>query len=141
MEQRVSLITLGVSDLALSRGFYRRLGWQQAVTRAEGVAFFQTGGLGLALYPREYLARDAEIAIPGPGSGAVMLAHNTRTRDEVDAILAEAEAAGASILKRGHDVFWGGYVGYFADPDGFVWEVAWNPSFAMNEDGSIRLPA
>ncbi|HJS31523.1 MAG TPA: VOC family protein [Alphaproteobacteria bacterium] len=140
MEQRVSLITLGVSDLARSREFYRRLGWRRSMTRAEGVAFFQIGGLALALYPREHLARDAEIEAPGPGFSRLALAYNTRTRDEVDQVLAEAEAAGATILKRGHDVFWGGYVGFFADPDGFLWEIAWNPSFAMSEDGSIRLP-
>ena len=140
MEQRVSLITLGVSDLVRSGDFYQRLGWRRAMTRAEGVAFFQIGGMGLALYPRDHLARDAAIEIPAPGSGAVTLAHNTRTRGEVDEVLAEAEAAGASILKRGHEVFWGGYVGYFADPDGFIWEIAWNPSFPINTDGSIRIP-
>lgn len=140
MEQRVSLITLGVSDLARSREFYECVGWRRSLKRAEGVVFFQIGGLALALYPREHLARDAGIEPPGPGGSAVALAYNTRTRGEVDEVLAEAETAGATIVRRGHDVFWGGYVGYFADPDGFLWEIAWNPSFPMSDDGSIRVP-
>jgi hypothetical protein len=140
MEQRVSLITLGVRDLVRSREFYERLGWRRSMAGAKGVAFFQAGGLALSLYPREHLARDAQIESAGQGFCGVSLAYNTRTREEVDAVLAQAEAAGATILKRAQDAFWGGYVGYFADPDGFLWEIAWNPSFSMAEDGSIRVP-
>ncbi len=140
MEQRLSLITLGVADLARSREFYERLGWRRSMAKAEGVVFFQAGGMALALFPRSELARDARIAPEGSGFSGISLAYNTRTRDEVDAVLAEAEAAGATLLKPGEEASWGGYSGYFSDPDGFPWEVAWNPSFPMMEDGSIRIP-
>ena len=140
MEQRVSLITLGVRDLERSRAFYERLGWKRSVAAAEGVAFFQVGGMALSLYPRDELAADATISPEGSGFGGVALAFNTRTREEVDAVLAEAQAAGGTLLKPAQEAFWGGYSGYFADPDGFLWEVAWNPAFAIAPDGSIRLP-
>jgi len=110
------------------------------MTKAEGVVFFQVGGMALALYPRAELAKDAKIAPEGYGSSGISLAYNTRSREEVDSVLAEAQAAGAKVLKPAKEAFWGGYSGYFADPDGFPWEVAWNPSFAMMEDGSIRVP-
>lgn len=140
MEQRISLITLGVADLERSRSFYERLGWRRSMSKTEGIVFFQAGGIALALYPRAELARDANLAPEGRGFSGIALAWNARSRDEVDAVLAEAEAAGAAILKPAQEAFWGGYSGYFADPDQFPWEVAWNPSFAMAEDGSIRLP-
>jgi catechol 2,3-dioxygenase-like lactoylglutathione lyase family enzyme len=140
MEQRLSLITLGVADLARSRAFYERLGWRRAMAQAEGVVFFQAGGIALALFPRRELAKDAKIAPEGYGFSGISLAYNTRNRAEVDAVLAEAEAAGAKLLKPAAEASWGGYAGYFADPDGFPWEVAWNPSFALMADGSIRLP-
>jgi len=140
MEQRLSLVTLGVADLDRSRAFYEKLGWRRSVREAEGVAFFQAGGMALGLYPRAALAEDANLPAGGGGFCGVALAHNTRTREEVDAVLAEAVAAGASLLKPAQKAFWGGYHGYFADPDGYPWEVAWNPGFAMAEDGSIRLP-
>jgi uncharacterized protein len=140
MEQRVSLITLGVADLTRSSRFYERLGWRRSMAKAEGIVFFQTGGMALALYPRDELARDANVAPEGKGFCGVTLAYNTRTREEVDAVLAEAEAAGAKVLKPAEEAFWGGYSGYFADPDEFPWEVAWNPSFTMAQDGSIRIP-
>ena len=140
MEQRVSLITLGVADLNRSREFYQRLGWQRSMTKAEGIVFFQTGGMALALCPRNDLAKDARIAPEGSGFCGISLAYNTRNREEVGSVLAEAQAAGAKILKPAKEAFWGGYSGYFADPDGFPWEVAWNPSFPIMEDGSIRLP-
>jgi len=140
MEPRISLITLGVGDLARSRGFYEKLGWKRAVKEAEGVAFFQAGGMTLALWPRAELARDACVSPEGSGFRGVALAHNTRTKEEVDAVLAEAAAAGAALLKPAQEAFWGGYCGYFADPDGHLWEVAWNPGFEMREDGSITLP-
>lgn len=141
MEQRVSIVTLGVTDLERSIGFYERIGWRRSSASSEGIAFFQTGGLALALYPRKELAEDAKLADEGSGFGGFTLAHNTRTREEVDAVLAEAVAAGAKLLKAGQKAFWGGYSGYFADPDGFAWEVAWNPFFEIEESGSIRLPA
>ena len=140
MEQRVSIVTLGVANLDHSREFYERLGWRRRVQNAEGIVFFQAGGMALALYPRGELAKDAGITEYGQGFGGITLAYNARSRAEVSAVLAEAEAAGATILKPAQEAFWGGYSGYFADPDGFPWEVAWNPSFAIEEDGSIRLP-
>jgi catechol 2,3-dioxygenase-like lactoylglutathione lyase family enzyme len=141
MEQRVSIITLGVANLERSRAFYERLGWKRSMASAEGVVFFQAGGMALALYPWSDLAKDANIAPGGQGFSGVALAYNARSRGEVDAVLAEAEAAGARILKPAQEAFWGGYSGYFCDPDNFPWEVAWNPSFPIAEDGSIRLPA
>jgi predicted lactoylglutathione lyase len=140
MEQRVSLITLGVADLNRSREFYERLGWRRSMAKAEGIVFFQLGGMALALYPRDKLAEDASVASEGHGFSGMTLAYNTRTREEVDSVLLQAVAAGAEILKPAKEAFWGGYSGYFADPDGFLWEVAWNPSFQIAEDGSVRIP-
>jgi predicted lactoylglutathione lyase len=140
MEQRVSLITLGVADLKRSSDFYERLGWRRSMAKAEGVVFFQTGGMALALFPRHDLAKDANVDADGSGFNGVSLAYNARSRVEVDSVLAEAEASGAKIRKPAQEAFWGGYSGYFSDPDGFLWEVAWNPDFAMAEDGSIRIP-
>src|SRR5579863_7894483 len=119
MEQRVSLITLGVADLTRSREFYERLGWRRAMAQAEGVVFFQAGGMALALYPREELARDANVPSAGNGFRGITLAYNTRTRGEVDSVLSEAQAAGGRLVKPAKDAFWGGYSGYFADPDEF----------------------
>jgi len=140
MDQRISLITLGVADLQRSREFYERLGWRRSMAETEGAVFFPVGGIALALYPRVELAKDARIAPESSGFSGIALAYNTRSREEVDSVLAEAEAAGAKILKPAEEAFWGGYSGYFADPDGFPWEVAWNPSFAILQDGSVRLP-
>jgi len=140
MEQRVSLVTLGVADLKRSREFYERLGWRRSMAKAEGVVFFQAGGMALALFPRQELAKDANVTPQGDGFRGISLAYNARNRAEVNSVLEEAEAAGAKLVKPAQDAFWGGYSGYFSDPDGFLWEVAWNPSFAMAEDGSIRIP-
>jgi catechol 2,3-dioxygenase-like lactoylglutathione lyase family enzyme len=140
MDQRISIITLGVSDLERSKEFYERLGWRRTMKKAEGIAFFQAGGMALALFPRSELAKDANIAAEGRGFCGITLAQNMRTREEVDSLLAEAVAAGARILKPARDVFWGGYSGYFSDPDGFLWEVAWNPHFPIAADGSIQIP-
>jgi predicted lactoylglutathione lyase len=140
MEQRVSLITLGVADLAASTAFYERLGWKRSMPGAEGVVFFQAGGMGLALYPFANLAADAGLKPESAGSAAMALAYNARSRVETDAVLAEAGAAGASVVKPAEDTFWGGYAGYFRDLDGHLWEVAWNPGFALAQDGSITLP-
>jgi len=140
MEQRVSLITLGVADLKRSREFYERLGWRRSMAQAEGIVFFQLRGTAFALFPRNELAKDANVPPSGQGFKGFSLAYNTRNREEVDSVLGQAEAAGANILKRAQEAFWGGYSGYFADPDGFLWEVAWNPSFALADDGAIQIP-
>jgi catechol 2,3-dioxygenase-like lactoylglutathione lyase family enzyme len=140
VEQRVSIITLGVSDLERSSEFYGRLGWRRSTAKSEGIVFFQAGGMALALYPRDELAKDANIAPEGRGFNGMSLAYNARNRAEVDSVLKEAATAGATILKPAQEAFWGGYSGYFSDPDGFLWEVAWNPFFPIAEDGSIRIP-
>lgn len=140
MEQRLSLITLGVDDLARSIAFYEHLGWTRSAKDHDGVAFFQAGSMIFGLYPRGKLAEDAGVSETGSGFRGFALAFNTRSKDEVDTILAEATAAGATPVKNAEDVFWGGYSGYFADPDGFLWEVAWNPFFPIAEDGSISIP-
>lgn len=140
MEQRVSLITLGVADLERSREFYERMGWRRSMKQTEGIVFFQTGGMGLALYPRDELAKDANLSADGAGFCGMTLAYNARSREEVDVVLAQAQAAGAKLLKPAKEAFWGGHSGYFSDPDGFSWEVAWNPSFRIEPDGSIRIP-
>ena len=140
MEQRLSMVTLGVADLARARRFYEDgLGWQRA-NKHDEVVFYQAGGMVLGLFGREALAEDAQVESAGSGFRAIALAYNARDRAEVDAVLAEAEAAGGRIVKPAHDAFWGGYSGYFADPDGHLWEVAWNPDWELAPDGSIRLP-
>ncbi|MGC2538941.1 MAG: VOC family protein [Candidatus Sulfotelmatobacter sp.] len=140
MEQRVSIITLGVADLKRSREFYERLGWRRSMAKAEGVIFFQAGGMALALFPLHELAKDANVAPDGHGFNGISLAYNTRSRAEVDSVLKDAAAAGGRLVKPAQEAFWGGYSGYFSDPDAFLWEVAWNPSFPIAEDGSIRIP-
>ena len=140
MEQRISLITLGVADLARSCAFYEGLGWTRSFEAAEGIPFFQVGGLAFSLYPRDHMARDIDVSAEGSGFSGFVLSHNTRAQEEVDAVLEEAEQAGASIVRGAADQFWGGYAGCFADPDGHLWEVAWNPHFEMADDGSITLP-
>lgn len=139
MEQRVSLITLGVADLARARAFYEKLGWKSAAAPSEDVVFFQTGGIVVALWDRAQLAEDSTVRDAG-GWGGVTLAHNVRSPAEVDAVIAEAEAAGATIGRRGAATFWGGYSGVFVDPDGHPWEVAHNPFWTIEADGSVRLP-
>jgi catechol 2,3-dioxygenase-like lactoylglutathione lyase family enzyme len=139
MEQRLSLVTLGVADLERSRRFYEDgLGWRRG-NKHEEVTFYQLGGMVLALWGRDALAQDARLPGAGSGFGGIALAYNTRSREEVDTVLAAAEAAGARILKPAEDTFWGGYAGYFADPDGHLWEIAWNPDWTLAEDGSVRL--
>jgi catechol 2,3-dioxygenase-like lactoylglutathione lyase family enzyme len=140
MEQRLSIVTLGVTDLIRSQEFYERLGWRRSGTNTEGITFFQAGGIALALYPRHELAKDATVSPEGQGFSGITLAYNTRNRAEVDEVLKEAKTAGATILKPAREAFWGGYSGYFSDPDGFLWEVAWNPFFPIAEDGSIQIP-
>jgi uncharacterized protein len=140
MEQRLSLVTLGVSDLARARAFYEALGWTTGAAPADDVVFFQAGGMIVALWDRGRLAEDSVVSDSG-GWGGVTLAYNTRSPEEVDAVLAEAEAAGATIGRPGAETFWGGYSGVFIDPDGHPWEVAHNPGWTIQEDGSISLAA
>jgi catechol 2,3-dioxygenase-like lactoylglutathione lyase family enzyme len=141
MEPWISLMTLGVRDIERSRRFYRDgLGWPMSAASADDVAFFHTGGVVLALYKRELLAADANLSPEGSGFAGIGLAHNVATRELVDAALEAAVAAGGTLLKSGTETEWGGYTGYFADPDGFLWEIAWNPDFPLREDGSIDLP-
>lgn len=138
--QRVTLITLGAADLAASRAFYARLGWVEHGESQPGIAFFQMHGQALALFGRDQLAEDQGRADATLGTGAVTLAQNFATEAEVDAAFAAALAAGGTALKAPEKVFWGGYSGYWADPDGHVWEVAMNPFWPLNADGSLTLP-
>ena len=140
MEQRISLITLGVQDLEKSTAFFERLGWRRSAKAAEGVSFFQCGGLAFSLFPLGELAKDARVPAERSGFGGFSLAHNVRSRAEVDAVLAEAERAGAEIVRPAGEAFWGGYTGYFRDPDGHLWEVAWNPGFPLDDSGALHLP-
>ncbi len=139
--QRVTLITLGVADLAVARRFYAQLGWVESSQSQPSVAFFQLNGLALALFGAADLAADQGRAGAKLGTGAVTLAQNFTSEAEVDAAFAAALAAGATALKAPEKVFWGGYSGYWADPDGHVWEVAMNPFWTLAEDGSLRLPS
>ncbi|MFC3504645.1 VOC family protein [Micromonospora krabiensis] len=139
MEQRISLVTLGVADLARARTFYERLGWRGQ--EVEETVFFQAGGLALVLWARDKLAADAGVDDPGGGGfGGLTLAQNVRSRAEVDALLATAAAAGAQVTRPARDTFYGGYAGCFADPDGHIWEIAWNPGFPLAEDGTLTVP-
>jgi uncharacterized glyoxalase superfamily protein PhnB len=141
MEARVSLVTLGMEDLERVLGFYRDgLGWPLSSVVSEDVAFFRTGGVVLALYRRDLLADDGGVSSEGTGFSGVTLAHNVAEREDVDLVLDETAAAGAELVKAAEDVFWGGRVGYFADPDGHLWEVAWNPGFPFAPDGTLVLP-
>ena len=137
MEQRLSLVTLGVSDVGRAKAFYEALGWEGRQSAGD-VVFFQAGGMVVALWSREQLAEDSTVEDSG-GWGGVTLAHNVRSSEEVDAVLAEAERAGATIGRAGAPTFWGGYSGVFVDPDGHPWEVAHNPFWTLREDGSINL--
>lgn len=139
MEQRLSLVTLGVRDLASSRAFYSNLGWTESSQSMDEVAFFQIGGMVFGLWDRASLAGDSEVEDTG-GWGGVTLAYNTRTREEVDVVVEEARAAGATIGREPDETVWGGYSGVFIDPDGHPWEVAHNPAWPLDEDGAVRLP-
>lgn len=141
MEQRVSLITLGVRDLERARRFYEDgLGWKRG-NRDQGVAFYQAGGMIVALWGRDQLAGDAGVGAQGSGFGGLALAYNTRSREEVETVLAEAVAAGGRLVRAAHETFWGGYSGYFADPDGHLWEVAYNPFWEVDAAGQVHLGA
>jgi predicted lactoylglutathione lyase len=143
MDQRISLVTLGVTDLGRSRRFYEQLGWHGQ--EMQETVFFQAGGQAVVLWGRDKLADDANVvddrASAGAGTfGGFTLAQNVGSREEVDAIVRAAEAAGANVTKAPEDTFYGGYAGFFRDPDGHVWEIAWNPGFALGPDGSLTLP-
>jgi len=140
MEQRVSLITLGVADLQRARSFYEALGWTTGAEPGDDVVFFQAGGMIVALWDRARLAEDTVVSDPG-GWGGITLAHNVRSPGEVDAVLSQAKAAGATIARPGAETFWGGYSGVFLDPDGHPWEIAHNPHWTLHDDGSISLSA
>ncbi len=141
VEPRLSIVTLGVGDLERAVAFYRDgLGWPLSGASEEDIAFFKTGGVVLALYSREALAEDVGVDPVGGGFSGFTLAHNVADRERVDSTLAEAASAGARIVKEAQDASWGGRSGYFADPDGHLWEVAWAPGFSVGEDGSLMLP-
>jgi catechol 2,3-dioxygenase-like lactoylglutathione lyase family enzyme len=143
VEPRLSLITLGVNDLERAVAFYRDgLGWSKSNVGGDEVAFLKTGGAVIALFPRESFAADAGLDLDDVERGGfsrVSLAHNVAEEGQVDSVLNEAAEAGATIVKEAQEIFFGRH-GFFADPDGFLWEVAWNPSFPMGADGSIELP-
>ncbi|MFL5844880.1 MAG: VOC family protein [Solirubrobacteraceae bacterium] len=138
MEQRLSLITLGTGDLARARAFYEALGWRTNAAPGDDVVFFQAGGMVVALWDRDKLAEDSGVTDSG-GWGGITLAHNVGSPAEVDAVIAEAEAAGARIARHGAETFWGGYSGLFVDPDGHPWEVAHNPRWTITADGKTLI--
>ncbi|MEY8801850.1 VOC family protein [Leisingera sp. XS_AS12] len=137
MEQRISLITLGVPDVEKAAAFYEALGWRRAES-PDGVIAFDLISQTLGLYPLTALAADIGLPEDALGTGAVSLSHNTRSKEEVAELLAAAEAAGAEILKPAQDVFWGGHHGYFRSPDGHLWEIAFNPFSALSPEGAFR---
>lgn len=137
---RLTVVTLGVQDLARSRMFYGALGFRPSSSSNESIVFMDAGGVVLALYRRKLLADDANLPSAGSGFGGVTLARNVASKAEVDVALDAAKKAGASILKPAQEAFWGGYSGYFADPDGHPWEVAYNPHWKLDADGRVVLP-
>lgn len=139
MEQRISIITLGVKDLVASKHFYvEGLGWKPVFENKE-IVFFQAGGLVFALFPRDELAKDFEGDPASFGRAAMSLGYNVRAKAEVDPLMKRAADAGAKVLVVASEKSWGGYSGYFADPDGFAWEVAWNPAWPIAPDGTIQF--
>jgi uncharacterized protein len=138
VDQRISVVTLGVDDLGRARAFYEALGWKTGAGPEDDVVFFQAGGLIVSLWSRESLAEDSVVEDSG-GWGGITLAHNVGSPEEVDRVIAEAEEAGATIGRPGAKTFWGGYSGVFLDPDGHPWEVAHNPHWQLSEEGSVRL--
>jgi len=138
MDQRLSLVTLGVADLARARAFYEKLGWSTGAAPGDDVVFFQAGGMIVALWDRASLAEDSAVS-DGGGWGGITLAYNTRSPAEVDEVIAEARAAGAKIAREPGKAFWGGYTAVFVDPEGHPWEVAHNPHWTIADDGSVSL--
>jgi uncharacterized protein len=139
MEQRISLVTLGVRDLARARAFYEALGWVTGAAPEDDVVFFRSGGMILALWDRDRLAEDSGVEDAG-GWGGVTLAHNVRSSEEVDAVMEEVRTAGGTVVREPGKTFWGGYSAAFTDPDGHPWEIAHNPHWRIRDDGSVELP-
>jgi len=141
MEPRLTLVTLGVRDVPRARAFYERTGFVATDPSDGSVAFFPAGGVVLALFGRTALAEDAQVKDGAAGFSGITIAHNVSTEAEVEKVLAEAASAGGRVVKAAQRAFWGGYSGYFADPDGHLWEVAHNPGFLLDSEGRIQLPA
>jgi catechol 2,3-dioxygenase-like lactoylglutathione lyase family enzyme len=140
VKQYLHLVTLGVRNLEVSRKFYTEiLGWKPSAAGNEGVAFFQAGGVVLGLYPRAALAEDALTSPEGSGFSGITLAYNARSESEVNEIISDLKSKGVKIVKEPQKVFWGGYNSYFADPDDYLWEVAYNPFFPFDENGNLKL--
>jgi uncharacterized protein len=140
VEPRLTLVTLGVADVAASRAFYEKLGFKASTDSNPNVTFFNAGGLALALFGRAALAEDAQVQNAEFWFSGVTLAHNVASEEEVDKVIAEAVTAGAKQVKPPGKTFWGGYSGYFADPDGHLWEVAHNPFWPLDDEGRVVLP-
>jgi hypothetical protein len=141
MRLKLHLVTLGVNNFERALAFYQKgLGWQPSSASQDDVAFFSLGGVVLALYPRDKLAEDARISPAGSGFAGITLAYNAKSQEEVDEVLQTVERLGATIIKKAEKVFWGGYSGYFADPEGYLWEVAWNPFFEFDQADNLILP-
>lgn len=140
MKQHLHIVTLGVKDLEESRKFYTEtLGWKPSTASNDAITFIQAGGVVLALFPRDELAKDALVSAEGDGFSGFTLAHNVNSEKEVDEVIADLKSKGVTITKEPQKMFWGGYSSYFADPDGFLWEVAYNPFFPFDENGSLKL--
>ncbi len=138
---RLTLVTLGVADVARATSFYEALGWQRSSASNDSVSFFQLGGLALSVFGRQDLADDAMVPSAGHGFSGISLAINLESEAEVDRVADEWVACGGTVIKQPHRAFWGGYSGYVADPDGHLWELAHNPGFTLGADGSMKLPA
>ncbi len=140
MNQHVHIVTLGVKDVAASKKFYAEtLGWKPSTASNDAIIFIQAGGVVLALFPRDELAKDALVDAAGSGFAGFTLAHNVESKAQVDAIIADLKSKGVKITKEPQTMFWGGYSSYFADPDGYLWEVAYNPDFPFDEKGNLKL--
>jgi hypothetical protein len=140
VNQHLHLVTLGVKDFETSKQFYTEiLGWKPSSNSSDDVTFFQTGGIVVALFPREELAKDALISSEGNGFAGFSLAYNAQSEAEVDELISDLKSKGVKILKEPQKVFWGGYSSYFADPDDYLWEVAYNPFFSFDENGNLKL--
>lgn len=141
MEQRLTIVGLGVQDLSASTTFYEEnFGWKKTSSSNDQITFFQLNGILLSLYPRDKLAEDATVLSEGSGFKGFTLAYNTRSREEVDELIAKLEGKGVKIVKAPQEVFWGGYSSYVADPDGNLWEIAFNPYLIMDDDGNTNEP-
>jgi predicted lactoylglutathione lyase len=140
MKPCINVLTLGVKDIQQSRRFYENLGFSASSASNEHFVAFQTPGIVFCLYPITLLAEDVTVNAKGTGFRGVTLSHNVSKKEEVQEILNQAKKCGATIIKQAQDVFWGGHSGYFADPDGHLWEIAWNPHWSLKENGLLELP-